>query len=247
MTLANEAFELLRPQAVSRFVLFCDHASNRVPPELNNLCLPPAELERHIAWDIGAAGITHELSKIFDAPAVLSTMSRLVIDCNRHLTAADLIPLQSDGVTIPGNASVTAEERATRFTRWFDPYHAAVESMIETRIAQGTPPIVVSIHSMTGNLAGVARPWQIALSSHTDRTLADPLLAALRRPGDIVVGDNQPYNLDPAFDFSTPFHALRRNLAHIQVEFRQDEVTDEASQIHWATRFATALSEALPR
>ena len=229
------------------FVFTCEHASAAVPAQYAGLGLGPVELADHVAWDIGAAGITRELSKIFNAPAVLSTMSRLVIDCNRHLTAADLIPAQSDNVVIPGNANLTEQERASRFTRWFDPYHAVIESMIESRITQGTPPIVISIHSMTENLAGVERPWQIALSSHTDRTLADPLLAALRRPGDIVVGDNQPYNLDPAFDFSTPFHAMRRNLAHIQVEFRQDEVADEASQIRWATRFAAALSEALPR
>ena len=97
--------------------------------------------------------------------------------------------------------------------------------------------------SLTG---GPARPWQIALSSHTDRSLADPVLAALRAPGGIVVGDNEPYNLDPAFDYSIPFHALRRGLRQIQVEFRQDEIADAAGQRRWALRFAQALTSGIP-
>src|SRR5579863_6283054 len=95
---------------------------------------------------------------------------------------------------------------------------------------------------MTASLAGEPRPWQIALSSHLDRRLTDPVLAALRQPGDIVVGDNQPYDLDPAVDYSTPFHALRRKLPHLQVEFRQDEVADAATQREWALRFAQTLA-----
>jgi predicted N-formylglutamate amidohydrolase len=94
---------------------------------------------------------------------------------------------------------------------------------------------------MTACLAGQARPWQIALSSYLDRSLADPVLAALRQPGDVVVGDNQPYDLNPAVDYSIPFHALRRGLPHLQVEFRQDEILDRESQCRWALRFAASI------
>ncbi len=233
-------FEILRPQAPGKFVFYCDHASNHVPAELNNLGVPASELARHIGWDIGAAGITRELSNIFDSPAVLCGTSRLVIDCNRHLGARDLIPEVSDGTLVPGNANLSAEARQIRIERWFRPYHDAVEQVIEAR---GSQPIAISIHSMTERLAGVERPWQIALSSHQDRRLADPMLFALRSTGDITVGDNQPYDLDPNFDYSTPFHALRRNLLHLQVEFRQDEIADTAGQIAWARRFADALMQ----
>jgi predicted N-formylglutamate amidohydrolase len=232
---------VLRPQGSGRFVFFCDHASNSVPPELHDLGLPATELARHIAWDIGATGITEALSEIFDAPAILSPASRLVIDCNRHLNAADLIPEISDGTVIPGNLHLSAEARATRIERWFHPYHEAIESILLDREARGAASIAVSIHSMTASLAGKSRPWEIALSSHIDRSLADPVLAALRRPGDVVVGDNQPYNLDPEVDYSTPFHALRRGLPHIQVEFRQDVVADATAEHRWAVRFAQAL------
>ena len=109
-----------------RFVIICDHALNRVPAELNDLGLPEAELRRHIAWDIGAAGVAAELSRIFNAPLVMSEVSRLVIDCNRHLDAADPIPGQSDGTVIPGNLNISDDEKARRIRSWFDSYHGDV-------------------------------------------------------------------------------------------------------------------------
>jgi len=232
---------ILRPLGSSPFVFFCDHASNHIPAELHDLGLPQSELARHIAWDIGAAGVTEALSEIFDAPAILCDTSRLVIDCNRHLNATDLIPEVSDATVIPGNLNLSKADREARANRWFRPYHDAVESVFLERGERGTSTIAISIHSMTPSLAGQSRPWQISLSSHLDRTLADPVLAYLRRPGDIAVGDNQPYDLNPEVDYSIPFHALRRKLPHLQVEFRQDEVQDAANQRRWAQRFAKAL------
>jgi len=232
---------ILRPQGSGRYVLFCDHASNHIPAELQDLGLPTTELARHIAWDIGAAGVTEVLSEIFDAPAILCSGSRLVIDCNRHLHAADLIPEVSDGTAIPGNRHLGEAARAARIERWFHPYHDAVESVLLEREARGVASIAISIHSMTASLAGQARPWQIALSSHRDRSLTDLVLAALRRPGDVMVGDNQPYDLDPAVDYSIPFHAQRRGIPHLQVEFRQDQIADAITQRQWALRFAQSL------
>lgn len=236
---------ILRPRAGGRIVLICDHASNRIPAELQNLGLPESELTRHIAWDIGAEGVTRALSEIFDAPAVLCSISRLVIDCNRQLDAPDLIPEQSDGTLIPGNLNLTREARELRIERWFRPYHDAIEAVLKERESAETPLILVSIHSMTNCLGGIARPWHIALSSHIDRRLADPVLASLRRMPGIVVGDNEPYNLDPSCDYSVPVHALLRGLPHLQVEFRQDEIAIPETQRQWAERFARALSPQL--
>jgi predicted N-formylglutamate amidohydrolase len=212
---------------------------------LHGLGLPTAELQRHIAWDIGAAGVTERLSEIFNAPAVLSGVSRLVIDCNRHLDSPGLIPETSDGTAIPGNLLLSASAQAVRIERYFHPYHAAIEAVLAAREARGMESIVISIHSMTPCLAGVAREWQIALSSHLDRRLTDPMLAALRAPGDVVVGDNQPYDLDPDFDYSVPVHALQRSLRHLQIEIRQDEIPHEVAQRHWATRVAQALRDVI--
>lgn len=227
-------------------MILCDHASRHIPATLDNLGLPSAELARHIAWDIGAAGVAEALSEIFDAPAVLSPVSRLVIDCNRHLDAADLIPKRSDGTVIPGNHNLSGQTRVRRIERWFIPYHAAIRALLDERASRGTASLVLSIHSMTDNLAGSYRPWQIAFSSHEDRSLVQPMIDILRKSDDIEVGDNQPYSMDPAIDYSIPFHALRRSLSYLQVEFRQDQVEDPQAQLHWAQRFASALAEALP-
>lgn len=232
---------VLRPQASGRFVFLCDHASNAVPEELRDLGLPASELARHIAWDIGAAGVTEALSEICDGPAILCQTSRLVIDCNRNLGSPDLIPETSDGTAIPGNLLLSEAVRAHRVKRWFHPYHDAVEAVLLEREARGVPSVAISIHSMTPSLAGQPRPWNIALSSYLDRSLADPVLAALRRPGDVLVGDNQPYDLNPAVDYSIPFHAMRRGIPHLQVEFRQDEIAEKTAQREWAVRFAQTL------
>jgi predicted N-formylglutamate amidohydrolase len=239
----SSAFTLLRPEGRGGFVLLCDHASNHVPEGLKSLGLSPSDLTRHIAWDIGAREIATRLSELLDAPAILSGVSRLVIDCNRHLDAGDLIPEISDGIVIPGNLGLSSADRTLRIRRWFSPYHQAVESLLVGQAALGQAPMVISIHSMTMTMAGCLRPWQIALSSHQDRSFVEPMLAALRRPGDALVGDNQPYDLDPAVDFSIPHHAMRRALPYLQVEFRQDEVAEPAGQERWARRLAAALIE----
>ena len=230
------AFEVLRREAMGAFLILCDHASNYIPAELNGLGLDTADLARHIAWDIGAAGVARELSNLLDAPAILCGTSRLVIDCNRHPGAADLIPQISDGTLIPGNRNLTAEAKQSRLDRWFTPYHDEIEALFANR-----SPLILSIHSMTPVLAGVPRPWQISLSSHTDRSSVEPVLATLRRRGDITVGDNQPYDLDPAVDYSVPFHALRHNLPYLQIEFRQDVVADSQGQAAWAQRLRDSI------
>lgn len=246
MTPGLPPYRYVRPKADSPFLLVCDHASNLVPRDLNGLGLSPSDLARHIAWDIGAAGVTEALSGILDAPAVLSGVSRLVIDCNRPLHDPSLIPETSDSTVVPGNQRLAESSRADRIASWFQPYHDAIEVVIGRREASGVETLLISLHSMTESLAGTLRPWAVAVSSHHDRRLADPLLAALRRQeGDDAVGDNQPYDLDPTVDYTVPFHAIRRGWRHVQVEFRQDQVGHPEAQHDWAQRFARALRRAV--
>ena len=128
-----------------------------------------------------------------------------------------------------------------RVQRWFHPYHDAVETLLRECIRQRSMPAVISIHSMTPILNGRSRPWPIALSSDADRRLTDLILRAFRKAGDVRVGDNEPYRVDPLVDYSIPFHALRRGLLNTQVEFRQDEIDTTAGQQYWAMRFAHIL------
>jgi predicted N-formylglutamate amidohydrolase len=84
-------------------VLVCDHASNHMPPEFGDLGLSKPDLERHIAWDIGALGLARGMAQTLDAPLVHPTASRLILDCNRDpYAASDSIPQSSEDTIIPG-------------------------------------------------------------------------------------------------------------------------------------------------
>ena len=241
------AFSAMTGDYPRGLVILCDHASNVVPPELGNLGLNGADLQRHIAWDIGAAKIATLLARRFNVPAILCGVSRLVIDCNRDPADPASIPEEVDKTRIPGNAGLTVWDKTERMSRWFLPYHAAIEAMLVEALAVKKDPVVLSVHSMTAQLAGKEkRPWPIALSSHEDRRLTVPMLPALQKRTDLPVGDNEPYALDPAEDYTVPAHAMRRALRHIQVEFRQDLVADDAGVAQWAAVFGDALAEVLP-
>jgi predicted N-formylglutamate amidohydrolase len=225
-------------------LLVCDHASHRVPAALDELGLGPDELRAHIGWDIGAASITEELASHYDAPAVLTSYSRLVVDCNRYPDDPSSMPDTSDGIGVPGNRDLTAAAREARLDALFRPYHAAIASTLDAMEARGSVPVFVSIHSMTPVMRGLERPWPVALSWRHDARLAPALIEALRADG-IVTGDNEPYGLDPGDDYTTPEHAMRRGLAHLQVEFRQDIVASRDDAVAWARRFARILDPLL--
>jgi predicted N-formylglutamate amidohydrolase len=227
-------------------IVICDHASNVIPPELEGLGLPAAELQRHIAWDIGAARVAGLLATRFKLPAIFCGISRLVIDCNRDPGDPASIPTEVDKTPIPGNANLTVWQKAERMSRWFVPYHNGIEAMMSAALASGRDPVVLSVHSMTPELNGALRTWPVSLSSHEDKRLATPMLAALRKRIGFQVGDNQPYALDPAEDYTVPVHAMRRGLRHLQVEFRQDLIAGEPGADKWAKVFGDALAEVLP-
>ena len=240
-------YRVVNEDGPAALVIICDHASNRVPAGYGDLGLASAAFERHIAWDIGAAAISEILARRFHAPAILSTVTRLLIDCNRRFEDPNLTPAISDGTEIPANRGLSQPERETRWRLYHQPYHAIIAQAIDRKLASGRSPVVLSIHSMTATLRGIARPWQIAVCWDTDRRLSAPMLDALRARSGIVVGDNEPYNLDPNEDYSVPVHATRRGLQHLQIEFRQDEVADAAGQQRWATLFGDSLEQVLSR
>jgi predicted N-formylglutamate amidohydrolase len=240
-------YRLVNEAGPTPMVIICDHASNRVPADYGDLGLPPAAFERHIAWDIGAAAISEILARRFNAPAILSTVTRLLIDCNRRFEDPNLTPAISDGTDIPANCGVSQSERETRWRTYHQPYHAIIAQTIDRQLASGRQPVVLSIHSMTATMRGAARPWQIAVCWDTDQRLSVPMLRALRAHDGIVVGDNEPYSLDPAEDYSVPVHAARRGLKHLQIEFRQDEVANATGQQRWATLFGDCLEQMLSR
>src|SRR6201747_1253125 len=188
----------------SPFLLSCDHYGRLIPRVLGDLGLPESELTRHIAWDIGIAGVAETLSKHLDAHLVAQRYSRLVIDCNRPPAAASSIPIISEATTVPGNEGLARDAAEARRRQIFDPYHQRIDAVIDQRIREGRPTVLVSLHSFTPVYAGIARPWHIGTLYQRDTKLAPLLLTLLRRETDLVVGDNEPYAVSDDTDYTIP-------------------------------------------
>jgi len=227
----------------SPFLFTCDHYGRLLPKKLGDLGLPESELVRHIAWDIGIAGVAERMAVLCDAHLVAQRYSRLVIDCNRPPGAASSIPRLSEATTIPGNEALAAEEIAVRRHAIFDPYHQRIDAIIDARLHAKRPTVLVSLHSFTPVYAGVARPWHIGTLYHRDTRLPPLLLRALRAEGDLVVGDNEPYAVSDLTDYTIPVHGEARGLINTGIEIRQDLIADQFGQQQWAERLARILSE----
>ncbi|HZZ63014.1 MAG TPA: N-formylglutamate amidohydrolase [Roseiarcus sp.] len=228
-------------------LIVCDHASNAIPPGYAALGLGPEALERHIAYDIGAADLTRALAARLRAPAVLSTFSRLLIDPNRGADDPTLVMRISDGAIVPGNARIGAAEIADRRERFWAPYRRAIESAVEAMLATGEPPALLSIHSFTPAWRGAARRWKVGVLWNKDDRIANPLLEALRAEPDLIahgVGDNEPYDGALAGD-TIDAAATARGLANALIEIRQDLVAEPAAAAAWAERLARLLEPIL--
>jgi predicted N-formylglutamate amidohydrolase len=233
-----------RQSGTSNFVIVVDHASARIPRRLENLGLPASELERHIAWDIGALAVARQVSEALDAPLVAQNYSRLVIDCNRDPRVASSIPTVSEATQIPGNMDLSAEQKAARRSEIFDPYHEHVRALLDARAAAGRPTVLVAQHSMTDVFKGSRREMHAAVLYNRDRRFAGLMLEMLRREAGIIVADNQPYFVSDATDYSIPRHGEARGLPHVEIEIRQDLLLDAAGQKEWAARITRGLREA---
>lgn len=242
--LAAEAFVRVAGSLTTGVILLCDHAGNALPAAYGTLGLPPAELLRHIAYDIGAEGVTQRLAARLGAPAVMTRFSRLLIDCNRGEDDPTLIMRLSDGAVVPGNRTLAAEERTQRIARYYRPYHAAIAEVIDRALAANVVPVLISVHSFTGAWRGRPRPWHAAVLWDKDPRLAHALLAELRADPVLVIGDNEPYTGRLKGDCMWR-HGTARGLAHAIVEIRQDLIASEDGQAEWAGRLAGAMGRIL--
>ena len=241
---ADSAVAVKNRDGRGAFVLVCDHASHHVPPAYAGLGLPAADLQRHIAWDIGALGVAERLSVLLDGPLLHPTVSRLLLDVNRDPEAHDSIVVTSEDTVIRGNHSIDAIERQQRRDWIYAPYHEAIEALVAARIAARKPTAVLSIHSFTPVFKGMPRRWQVGVLSHRDRRLADPLLQALRADAGLAVGDNQPYAPRDGVYHTLELHAEARGVPCVMLEIRNDLIRDTPGQQAWAERLAPLLLRA---
>jgi predicted N-formylglutamate amidohydrolase len=233
-----------RKNGQSAIVLSCDHASKAIPEGLGDLGLAKSELGRHIAWDIGAAGVSQYLSELLDAPLVLQNYSRLVIDCNRTSDHDQLIPLRCEATTIPGNRDLSVEVRAQRYDEIFRPYHETIAELLDQRLLEERSSAFVAIHSFTPSYLGNRRPWHIGILYGCDRRMAEKILEQLDGDSTCCVGDNEPYRIDEK-DYGIPVHGEGRRLPHVLIELRQDLIETEAKQREWAEKLSPLLLDAL--
>ena len=241
---ADRAFRINGEDRKGRWLVTCDHASNRVPTWVNggDLGIPAEDMARHIAWDVGAAGVASELGRLLDSPVILSDFSRLVIDPNRGEDDPTLVMKLYDGTIIPANRPIGAEGVEERLDRLYRPYHAAYARLAALRPDR----VIVAVHSFTPCLRGRApRPWHVGvLYSHLDERFSKPLIARLTAETDLCIGDNEPYSGHLPGD-AIDRHALRLGRHNTLIEVRNDLIETAEHQAHWAARLAPILTEVL--
>ena len=237
--------EIVNRAGASEFVLTCEHAGRAIPRRLGDLGVAAEDMDRHIAWDIGADGLSRALASLLDAPLVLQRYSRLVVDCNRPFEAADCFREISDGTPIPANRSHSDADRMQRFVEIHEPLHRTIGELLDERAREGRRTVLVSVHSFTPVLGGVQRPWLVGALANRDTSFANAFLQAFaaRNPG-VSMALNQPYSVDDLSDYTIPVHGERRRLAHVLLEVRNDQIGDPAGQALWAQRLADALRDA---
>ncbi|MBX3595122.1 N-formylglutamate amidohydrolase [Sphingomonas sp.] len=217
-------------------LILCDHASNRVPDDID-LGIETALLDRHIAVDLGAADVTAALAGLLDAPAILAGVSRLVIDLNREPDHPGLIPIASDGHAVPGNAGAS---RGDRIARFYAPYHHAIAAQIRAR----RPGLVIAVHSFTPQLEqgqATARPWQVGLLYNRDGRAARIAIDALRDAG-IRTGDNEPYS-GRQLNVTMNRHAEANGIPYLAFEIRNDLIGEPLGVAHWAQLLARIAND----
>lgn len=236
------AASIERAQGASPYLLLCEHASNHIPASYAGLGLPAAELQRHIAWDPGAAALARLLSARLDAPLILSGFSRLLIDCNRPPGTPTSIPERSEDTVIPGNIGVGAAERAARTAAYFEPFRRMVAAELDRRAAQAIPTIVVGVHSFTPVFQGIPRPWTAGVLYAAASGFARGLLGQLAADPALVLGDNEPYRIEPEHDYTVPVHGDGRGVPAALLEVRQDCLRTDREIDAWADRVAASLA-----
>ncbi|OHV80896.1 N-formylglutamate amidohydrolase [Ensifer sp. LCM 4579] len=234
-------YAVFNPDGAAPILLLCEHASNRIPRALGDMGLSSHDRQRHIAWDIGALALAQHLSLSLDAPLFFTNYSRLVIDCNRPLSAPSFIPEVSETTEIPANRDLSQAERQQRIDMLFTPFAKAVTRRLELFEARRERPFVVGVHSFTPVYFGRQRPWQAGILYGEAVDFARSLIRALGSESGLTIGDNEPYTIHPDEDYTVPVHADARKLPGVLLEVRHDLIGDAAGVAAWGERLTRHL------
>lgn len=238
-------FEIINPDSNRGVLVVADHANRAIPRHMGRLGLDRSVLDKHVAWDIGSAGVAMLLAERLDATCVLAGYSRLLVDCNRQLYDPTAFIKVSDGIAIPANLSLSEDEKWLRVRSFYWPYHNAITAQLYRLRRQDLYPAVISIHSCTPVFNRVVRPWHFGVLWDRDPRIAVPLIYGLAHHDGVCVGDNEPYSGRHPHDFTIDFHAEPLGLPHVGIETRQDLIGDPAGVRHWGGLLAETLEEIL--
>jgi predicted N-formylglutamate amidohydrolase len=233
-----------RPDADGDVVLVCEHASNRLPLKLGHLGLDEDALSSHVGWDIGALAVARRLSEALDATLVAQAYSRLAYDCNRPPESPAAIPEKSEIYLIPGNAGLTGPQRMARVEALYDPFHAAIEGVLDRRAAIGRPTVLVTVHSFTPVYFGEYRDGRLGILHDSDSGFADAMLRAAETKDAALARRNYPYSAVDGVTHTLQRHAIARGIPNVMLEIRNDLIAAEAGQKEWADIVARLIQQA---
>ena len=239
-------FLIERATGTSAFVLTCDHAGRAIPRKLARLSLSEHELSTHVAWDLGVAELGRQLSTRLDAFLIMHNYSRLVIDANRPPGAPDSIPTLCERTRIAANESLSSSDARQRFEEVFQPYHQRIRDELDVRSARACPSVLVALHSFTPVYMDERRRSHVGVLYGRDPRLGRLVREGLRRDGALIVGDNQPYSVSDASDYTIIVHGEQRGIPHVELEIRQDLLASESDVQSWAKRLGGVLEAAVP-
>lgn len=237
-----QTVEVINPGGAGAILLVCEHASNAIPVEFDDLGIGAATKASHAAWDPGALAVARHLSEVFDAPLVAQTVSRLVYDCNRPPDADDAIPARSEIHAIPGNAGLSAAARADRVARFYRPFESTMAKAVSRHLEAHSAPILLTIHSFTPVYAGERRSVEIGILHDSDQRLADAILEAA--DGSLDMRRNEPYGPADGVMHTLTTHAVPHGMANAMIEIRNDLIATPGDAVEIASRLAAWVSRA---
>lgn len=240
----DRVVEVLNPTGAGEFILVCEHASNFIPDELKNLGLEGDVLQSHIAWDPGAFLVAQAMSVELDAPLIVPRISRLVYDCNRPPSAQSAVATESEVSEIPGNVGLSAEDRQARVSRFYEPFRDTLNANVQHKLARGSNPILVTVHSFTSVFKGVSRDLDIGILHDVDSRLADALIKIFAEESALIVRRNEPYGPEDGVTYTLTEHALPYGLPNVMIEIRNDLIDSLSSQQSMAEKLSKYLVKA---
>lgn len=242
-----ETVAVENPATGGDFLIVCEHASKEIPAEFGGLGLDRQARESHIAWDPGALGVARRMAQLLEAPLVAQRVSRLLYDCNRPPEAASAVPEVSEVYRIPGNTGLTPWARAERAERFYEPFRATLAGLLDARLAEGRPPVMITVHTFTPVYEGVRRATGLGVLHDADRRFADAMLADVSDRAGLVVHRNRPYGPKDGVTHTLATQAMPRGLLNVMLEIRNDLVADAASQREMGSWLAGHAKAALAR